>query len=144
MGIFDKGFFKNFVQEAVGDATNGNTDGFDTRITEDSNLMIVTKETADGFVQIDKATEGLRLKFHNLDITEDVDMEVNMVEISQETSMEVDNDCRQEEYNKVAFSKEDKTLTDFLRRCQKKQLEVMLQHRVRQESGPKPRGGKEG
>lgn len=85
-------------------------------------MMIVTKETVDGFVQIDKATKGLRLEFQNLDITEDVAMEVNMVEISQETSMEVDNECRQEEYNKLAFPKEDETLTDFLQRNQKKQL----------------------
>lgn len=55
--------------------------------------MILTKEIVDGFVQIDKATEGLQLKFQNFDITEDVYMEVNMVEISQETSMEVDNEC---------------------------------------------------
>jgi hypothetical protein len=103
MGIFDKGFFKNFIQEAIGDATNGNTDGFDTRITEDSNLMIVTKETTDGFVQIDKTTEGLQLQFQKMDITDDVNMEVNMVKISQETFMEVDNECRHEEYNKVAF-----------------------------------------
>lgn len=40
--------------------------------------------------------------------------------------MEVDNECRREEYNKIAFPKEDKTLSDFLRRCQKKQSEVML------------------
>lgn len=66
------------------------------------------------------------MKFQNLDIIEDVDIRVNMVEINQKTSMEVDNECRQEEYNKVAFPKEDETLTDFLRRCQKKQSEVML------------------
>lgn len=49
-----------------------------------------------------------------------------MVEISQETFMEVDNECRQEEYNKIAFPKEDETMFDFLRRCQKKQSEVMF------------------
>lgn len=49
-----------------------------------------------------------------------------MVKISQETSMEVDNECRQEEYNKIAFPKEDEMLSDFLRMCQKKQSEVML------------------
>jgi hypothetical protein len=53
-------------------------------------------------------------------------MEVNMVEISKKTSMEVDNECQQEEYNKIAFPKEDETLTDFPRRFQKKQSEVML------------------
>lgn len=88
--------------------------------------MIVTKETIDSFKQIDKATKGLQLKFQNLGIIEDVDMEVNMVEISQETSMEVDNECRQEEYNKVSFPKEEETLMDFLHRCQRKKSEVML------------------
>lgn len=117
----DQGFFHDFVQEAMENFTNGNTNVFNTGITEDSNLVIVTNETADGFAQIDKATKGLQLKFQNLDITEDVEMEVNMVEISQETSMEVDNECQQEEYNKVTFPKEDETLTDFLWRCQKKQ-----------------------
>lgn len=88
--------------------------------------MIVTKETANGFVQIDKAIEGLQLQFQKLDITEYVNMEVNRVEISPVTSMEVDNECRQEEYNKIAFPKEDETMSDFLRRCQKKQSKVIL------------------
>lgn len=101
----------------MGNTTNENTDVSDTGVTEHSNLMIITKETADGFVQINKATKGLQLKFQKLDITEDVNMEVNMVEISQEPSMEVDNECQQEEYNKIAFPKEDETLSDFLQRC---------------------------
>lgn len=88
--------------------------------------MIVTKEITDSFKQIDKATEGLQLKFQNLGITKDVDMEVNLVEISQETSMEVNNECRQEDYNKVAFPKEKENLMDFLHRCQRKKSEVML------------------
>lgn len=121
----DQEFLKNFIQEAAESFTNRTTDGFDTGVTEDSNLMIVTKETADSFKQIDKATEGLQLKFQNLGIIEDVDMEVNMVEISQETSMEVDNECQQEKYNKVAFPKEEETLMDFLHRCKKKS-EVMI------------------
>lgn len=70
--------------------------------------MIITKETVDGFVWIDKATEGLQLQFQKLDITEDVNMEVNMVEKSQETSMEVDDECRQEEYKKPPFPKRTK------------------------------------
>lgn len=40
--------------------------------------------------------------------------------------MEVDDECRQEEYNKVSFPQEEETLSDFLRRCQKKKSEVML------------------
>lgn len=116
----DQEFFNDFIQEVVGDATNKSVGVFDAGIIEDSNLMIVTKETANGFMQIDKATDGLQLQFQKLDITEDVNMEVNMVDISQETSMEVDNECRQEEYNKIIFPKEDETLSDFLWRCQKK------------------------
>ncbi|XP_050909478.1 uncharacterized protein LOC127123289 [Lathyrus oleraceus] len=46
----DQGFFNDFFQEVVGNVTNGNNDVFDTRVTKDSNLMIVTKETVDGFV----------------------------------------------------------------------------------------------
>lgn len=66
----------------MGDATNKNTYVSDTGFTKGSNLMIVTKDPADGFVQIDKATEDLQLQFPKLDITEDVNMEVNMVDIS--------------------------------------------------------------
>lgn len=100
----------DFIQKAVGDTTNKNADVSDAGEVEGSKLMIITKETADGSVQIDKAIEGLQLQFQKLDITEDVNREVNMVEISQESSMEVDEECRQEEYNKIAFPKEDKTL----------------------------------
>ncbi|XP_050878325.1 uncharacterized protein LOC127082144 [Lathyrus oleraceus] len=57
----DHEFFNDFIQEAMGDSTNKSANVFDAGITEDSNLMIVTKETADGFVQIDKATDGLQL-----------------------------------------------------------------------------------
>lgn len=65
------------------------------------------------------------MKFHNLGITEDVNMEVNMIEVSQETPMEVDDECQQEEYNKLVFPKEDETLMDFLHRFQRKNSEVM-------------------
>lgn len=40
--------------------------------------------------------------------------------------MEVDDECRQEEYNKISFPKEDEMLSDFLRRFRKKKLKVML------------------
>lgn len=91
--------------------------------------MVVTKDTVDSFIEMDKVVEGLQVKFHNLCITEDANMEVNMVEVSQETSMEVDDEHRQEEYNKLAFPKEEETLMDFLHRCQGKKSEVMLCHR---------------
>jgi hypothetical protein len=82
----DQKLYNDFIQEVVGNTTNESTKAFETRITEDSSLIMVTKETAGGFVQIDKATEGIQLQFQKLDITEDVNMEVSMVEISQETS----------------------------------------------------------
>lgn len=47
-------------------------------------------------------------------------MEVNMVEVSLEVSMEVDDKDKQEEYNKVAFPQEEETSSDFLRRCQRR------------------------
>lgn len=78
----------------MGGTTDKSVDVSDVEDAEGSKLMIITKETADGFIQIDKATEGLQLQFQKLDIIEDVNMEVNMAEISQETSMEVDNECR--------------------------------------------------
>ncbi|XP_050916265.1 uncharacterized protein LOC127131380 [Lathyrus oleraceus] len=59
----DQEFLKNFVQEAAESFTSETTDGFDTRVREDSNLMIVTKETDDSFKQIDKSTEVLQVKF---------------------------------------------------------------------------------
>lgn len=113
----DQEFLKNFVYEAAERFANGTIDDFDPGVTEDSNLMMVTKETVDSFIQMDKADEGLQMKFHNLGIIEDVNMEVNMIEVSHETSMEVDDERQQEEYNKLAFPKEEETLTDFLHRC---------------------------
>lgn len=49
-----------------------------------------------------------------------------MVDLSREVSMEVDDECQQEEYNKVAFPQEEETLSNILRRCQKKKSEVMI------------------
>ena len=40
--------------------------------------------------------------------------------------MEFDDECRQEEYNKIAFPKEEEMLSNFLQRCKKKQSEVMM------------------
>ena len=79
--------------------------------------MMVTKETVKRFIQMDKTVQGLQMKFHNMGITEDVNVEVNIIEISQETPMEVNDERRQEEYNKLAFPKEEETLTDFFHRC---------------------------
>lgn len=123
---FEQESLNDFIQKAVGDISNKNDDVSNAEDAEGSKLTMITKETADGFVQMDKATGCLQLQFQKLDIIEDVNMEVNMVEMSQDTSMEVDDECRQEEYNKISFPKEDETLSDFLRRCQKKKSEVML------------------
>lgn len=87
-----QGFLKNFVQESAKSFANGTADSFDPGVTEDSNLIMVTKETVDSFIQVDKAAEGLQMKFHNLGITRDINMEVNIIEVSQETPMEVDDE----------------------------------------------------
>lgn len=42
---------------------------------------------------MDKAIEDLQKQFQSLDIIEDIRMEVNMVELSQETSREADDEC---------------------------------------------------
>lgn len=116
----------DFAQKAAGDINKKNVEGSDAKDAGSSKLMLITTETADNFIQMDKPTKGLRKQFQRLDIIEDIHMEVNMVELSQGTSMEVDNACRQEEYNKVAFPQEEETLSKFLRRCQKKNSEVMM------------------
>lgn len=46
----DQEFLKNFVQKAAESFANGTTDGFDPGVTEESNLMMVTKETVDSFI----------------------------------------------------------------------------------------------
>ncbi|XP_050895146.1 uncharacterized protein LOC127101742 [Lathyrus oleraceus] len=86
---------KDFVKEPVMEKDiNKDTDVSDAEDTEGSKLMMISKETADGFVHMDKAAKGFQLQFQKLDITEDVNMEVNMVEMFQDTSMEVDDECR--------------------------------------------------
>lgn len=62
-----------------------------------------------------------------MDITEDASLEVNMVELTQETAMEVDEQSLwKEEYVKVAYPNHDRSLVEFLHRCQRKKSEVML------------------
>lgn len=78
----DQEFLKHFVQEAAKSFASGTTNGFDPGVTKDSNLMMVTKETAGSFIQMDKAAESLQKKFQNQGIIEDVNMEVNMIEVS--------------------------------------------------------------
>lgn len=108
------------------DIEKENVEASDIEDARNSKLVMITKETADSFIQLDKATGGLQKQFQKLAITEDIHMEVNMVEVSREVSMEVNDEGKQEEYNKVSFLEEEETLSDFLRRCQKKKLKVML------------------
>lgn len=50
-----------------------------------------------------------------------------MVEITHKTAMEVDEEClKQEEYNKLAYPKQEEGLVEFLHRFQRKRSEVIL------------------
>lgn len=92
--------------------------------------MITTNETTEGLIQINNITEvieGLRVKLQDLDITEGAILAINMVEVTQETAMEVDEQSLgQEEYVKVAYPKQDESLVEFLYRYQRKKSKVML------------------
>lgn len=96
-------------------------EGFIREVTEDLNKGTVgsftTNETTEGFTHIGviQATEGLRVKLQELDITEDV----NMVKLTQKTAeMEVDEESlQQEEYNKMAYHKQKECMFEFLHRC---------------------------
>lgn len=62
-----------------------------------------------------------------MDITEEASLAVNMVEGTQETAVEVDEQSsRQEEYVKIAYPKQDESLVEFLHRFHRKKSEVML------------------
>lgn len=74
-----------------------------------------------------EATEGLRVKLQKLDITKGASVGVNMVEMAQNIAMEVDEESlRQEEYNKLAYPKQEEGLVEFLHRCHRKISKVML------------------
>ncbi|KAI5388209.1 hypothetical protein KIW84_074052 [Lathyrus oleraceus] len=83
----------DFVQRGTKDVDKENVEALDVEGVGNSKLVIITKETTDNFIQLDKATDGLQKQFQRLDIIEDIHMEVNMVELSREVSMEVDDDC---------------------------------------------------
>lgn len=101
----------DFKQEAAKEVTKDThqmfpteTDqGFIREVTEDLNKGTVgsftTNETTEVFIHIGvtEATEGLRVKLQELDITEDVNMGINMVELTQNTAeMEVDEESLQQ------------------------------------------------
>jgi hypothetical protein len=64
------------------DIKKENVEASDIEDARESKLVMITKETTDTFVQLDKATDGLQKQFQKLAITEDIHMEVNMVEVS--------------------------------------------------------------
>lgn len=109
---------EGFVREVTGDLIKGTVVSF------------TINETIEGFIHegMLEATKGLRVKLQELDITEDVNMGINMVELTQKsTEMEVDEESlRHEEYNKTAYPKREEDLVEFLHRCQRKRSEVML------------------
>ena len=83
----DHKFMENFRCEVVDHIAKGNADNHNLRVTEDfdggitegSSWMMVTKETADGFIRMDKVVDGLDVDFNKLSITNDVNMDINMV-----------------------------------------------------------------
>lgn len=88
-------------------------DGFSREFTKDLTkgtiVSFTTNETTKGFIHVEmtQATEGLRVKLQELDIIEDVNMGINMVDLTSKTSeMEVDEgSLRQEEYKKMTYPK---------------------------------------
>lgn len=97
---FNQGVTEGFNQGITGGFNKGTTEGFIQGVTKGSNKgitegfiqIITTNETIEGFIQINnitEATEGLRIKLRDLDINEDANLAINMVEVTQETAMEV-------------------------------------------------------
>lgn len=61
-----------------------------------------------------------------MEFTEDANLAVNMVEVTQETGIEVDEQSlRQEEYFKIDYPKQDESLVEFLHMFHRKKSEVM-------------------
>ena len=73
---------------------------------------------------MDKAAEGLEVDFSKIRLKDEIN--INMVEVTNGQAMDIDEQVRQEEHNKVAYPREDETMVDFIYRCQKKGSEVML------------------
>ncbi|KAI5443932.1 hypothetical protein KIW84_012528 [Lathyrus oleraceus] len=63
---------------------------------------------------------------NKLSIADGRNVGVNMVEVSQRNQAEVDEDRRQEGYQRLAYPKEEENLAEFIERCQKMRTEVML------------------
>ena len=90
----DQKFGDNFEYKIVKADNHGPEIAEDTGkgIAEGSNLQIVTKETADNFVRMDEATDGLDGELSKMVIADDVDMDINMVDITPESTIQVDED----------------------------------------------------
>ncbi|KAI5436187.1 hypothetical protein KIW84_022593 [Lathyrus oleraceus] len=63
---------------------------------------------------------------NELSIADGRNVGVNMVEVSQRNQVEVDEDRRRKEYQRLAYPKEEENLVEFIKRCQKMGTEVML------------------
>lgn len=88
-------------------------------------------KTTEGFNQETNITEdikGLIVKLQKMKITDGTNLEVNMVEVSKETKMEIDEEStpRNKEQVKLAYPKNEEILEKFLHRCQRKNSEMML------------------
>lgn len=82
---FNQGATEGLKKGTIKGFNQGVTKGFDKGITEDSSQMIIKNEIAEGFIQINnitEATEGLKIKLQDLDITEDAKLAINMVEVT--------------------------------------------------------------
>lgn len=64
------------------DIEKENVEASDVEDARNSKLVMITKETDNSFIQLDKATDGLQKQFQKLAIIEEIHMEVNMVEVS--------------------------------------------------------------
>lgn len=88
-------------------------------------------ETSEGFkqgIEINKATEGLRVRLQKIGITNGLNMQVNMVELGEDVNMGAHEESIQqsEDQVKVAYPNEDGSLIGFLHRCQRNKSEVIL------------------
>lgn len=137
---------EGFVQQVTEDYNRGVTEdprqmfpteiaeGFNKEVIEDLNketvVSFTTNETTEGFIHINmtESTEGIRVKLQELCIAKNVNMGVNMVELTQKAVvMEVDEESlRHEEYNKMSYPKQEEDLVEFLHRFQRKRPKVML------------------
>lgn len=88
-------------------------------------------EATKGFkheVEMTKAIEGLIVKLQKVGITDWVNLEINMVEVSEKDDMETNEESirRTEDHMRVVYPKNDENSIELLHHCQKNKSEVML------------------